>query len=160
MLPGLANLCIDGFVQEKCNSIANTLEFRLSCTNPSICERGLNCWIIQLHIFQDYIRWHLVRNMILIFQTTNISWYLTSFSLDYYIWILAFSVQSFPSFLGHFVAILAFEISAVGIFSSLPQHRAFFIQLLPLKIPAMGIFCRDLSFKFPKESCGIQLNFS
>ena len=28
---------IDGLVQERCNSIANTLELRLSCTKPSIC---------------------------------------------------------------------------------------------------------------------------
>ena len=28
---------IDGFVQKRRNSIANTLELRLSCTNPSIC---------------------------------------------------------------------------------------------------------------------------
>ena len=27
---------INGLVQERCNSIANTLELRLSCTNPSI----------------------------------------------------------------------------------------------------------------------------
>ena len=27
---------IDGIVQERCNSIANALGFRLSCTNPSI----------------------------------------------------------------------------------------------------------------------------
>ena len=27
---------IDGLVQERCNSIANALEVRLSCTNPSI----------------------------------------------------------------------------------------------------------------------------
>ena len=26
-----------GLMQERCNSIANTLELRLSCTNPSIC---------------------------------------------------------------------------------------------------------------------------
>ena len=26
---------IDGFMQERCNSIANALELRLSCTNPS-----------------------------------------------------------------------------------------------------------------------------
>ena len=33
---------IDGLVQERRNSIANALELRLSCTNPSICwnERG------------------------------------------------------------------------------------------------------------------------
>ena len=28
---------IYGLVQERCNSIANALELRLSCTNPSIC---------------------------------------------------------------------------------------------------------------------------
>ena len=28
---------INGLVQERRNSIANTLELRLSCTNPSIC---------------------------------------------------------------------------------------------------------------------------
>ena len=27
---------IDGLVQQRCNSIANTLEWRLSCINPSI----------------------------------------------------------------------------------------------------------------------------
>ena len=34
---------IDGLVQERRNSIANALELRLSCTNPSICylhEKG------------------------------------------------------------------------------------------------------------------------
>ena len=30
------NFDIDGLVQERCNSIANALELRLSCTNPSI----------------------------------------------------------------------------------------------------------------------------
>ena len=29
---------IDGLVQERRNSIANALELRLSCSNPSICE--------------------------------------------------------------------------------------------------------------------------
>ena len=29
---------IDGLVQERCNSIANTMELPLSCTNPSIYE--------------------------------------------------------------------------------------------------------------------------
>ena len=29
-------LLIDGLVQERCNSIANALELRLSCTNPSL----------------------------------------------------------------------------------------------------------------------------
>ena len=29
--------CIDGLVQERRNSIANALELRLSCTNPSMC---------------------------------------------------------------------------------------------------------------------------
>ena len=31
-------LHLDGLVQERCNSIANALELRLSCTNPSICN--------------------------------------------------------------------------------------------------------------------------
>ena len=30
--------CIDGFIQERRNSIVNALELRLSCTNPSICN--------------------------------------------------------------------------------------------------------------------------
>ena len=30
-------LYINGLVQEKCNSIANALDLRLSCTNPLIC---------------------------------------------------------------------------------------------------------------------------
>ena len=34
---GQKKLHIDGFVQERCNSIANALELRLSCTNPSLC---------------------------------------------------------------------------------------------------------------------------
>ena len=32
------NYHIDGLVQERCNSIANTLHLSLSCTNPSICR--------------------------------------------------------------------------------------------------------------------------
>ena len=38
---------IDGLVQERCNSIANTLELRLSCTNPSICT----CPFVFLDVF-------------------------------------------------------------------------------------------------------------
>ena len=34
----------DGLVQERRNSIANTLELRLSCTNPLICCRGMIIW--------------------------------------------------------------------------------------------------------------------
>ena len=34
----LAIVHIDGLVQERRNSIANALELRLSCTDPSICE--------------------------------------------------------------------------------------------------------------------------
>ena len=33
----LTNTYIDGLVQERRNSIANALDLRLSCTNPSIC---------------------------------------------------------------------------------------------------------------------------
>ena len=38
---------IDGLVQERCNSIADTLELRLSCTEPSIQDGSilLNCEI-------------------------------------------------------------------------------------------------------------------
>ena len=32
-------LHIDGLVLERCNSVANALELRLFCTNPSICPR-------------------------------------------------------------------------------------------------------------------------
>ena len=32
----IATMFIDELVQERCNSIADTLELRLSCTNPSI----------------------------------------------------------------------------------------------------------------------------
>ena len=31
---------IDGLVQERRNPIANALELRLFCTNPSICSNG------------------------------------------------------------------------------------------------------------------------
>ena len=31
---------MDGLVQERCNSIANALEFGLSCTKPSIYANG------------------------------------------------------------------------------------------------------------------------
>ena len=34
------DIYIDGLVQERRNSIANALELRLSCTNPSICCPG------------------------------------------------------------------------------------------------------------------------
>ena len=59
-------LHIDGLVQERCNSIANALELRLSCTNPSICAAleinhelltkfdYFNCWPFTLHM-TDYI---------------------------------------------------------------------------------------------------------
>ena len=38
--------CFDDLAQERRNSIANALELRLSCTNPSIWshERSKNCW--------------------------------------------------------------------------------------------------------------------
>ena len=35
---------IDELVQERCNSIANTLELRLSCTNPLIRNDLNHCW--------------------------------------------------------------------------------------------------------------------
>ena len=42
---------LDGLVQERRNSIANALELRLSCTNPSLCSLSvasclLTLWVI------------------------------------------------------------------------------------------------------------------
>ena len=37
----LFSKCINGLVQERCKSIANALELRLSCTNPSILNMYL-----------------------------------------------------------------------------------------------------------------------
>ena len=39
----LTDAYIDGLMQERCNSIANALELRLSCTNPSICVTQPQC---------------------------------------------------------------------------------------------------------------------
>ena len=39
---------IDGFVQERRNSIANALELRLSCTNLSICLVDRHCTSIAI----------------------------------------------------------------------------------------------------------------
>ena len=44
---------IDGLMQERCDSIANTLELHLSCTNPSICEILLSS---SLYI-SSYVSW-------------------------------------------------------------------------------------------------------
>ena len=41
-LTGAYTIYIDGLVQERCNSIANALEFCLSCTNPSTCHLKLH----------------------------------------------------------------------------------------------------------------------
>ena len=38
----IATCDIDGLVQERSNSIANALELRLSCTNPSILSLKYN----------------------------------------------------------------------------------------------------------------------
>ena len=52
---------IDGLVQERCNSIANTLELRLSCTNPLICQfrssQKSECVHIVWHWFQKLVQW-------------------------------------------------------------------------------------------------------
>ena len=37
IVPSLDDKYVVGLVQERRNSIANTLELRLSCTNPSMC---------------------------------------------------------------------------------------------------------------------------
>ena len=41
---------VDGFIQERRNSIANALELRLSCINPSMCS-----WWYWLHMWTSYI---------------------------------------------------------------------------------------------------------
>ena len=48
---------LDGLVQERCNSIANAMELRLSCTNPSIWS----CRIVAhapCHVTSCAILWH------------------------------------------------------------------------------------------------------
>ena len=45
--------CFDGWLQKRCNSIANSLEFRLSCTNPSVCfEEISSCSFFILFCFK------------------------------------------------------------------------------------------------------------
>ena len=44
-------LDIDGFMQERLNSIANALELHLSCTNPSICAEK------EWQLYVPYIDW-------------------------------------------------------------------------------------------------------
>ena len=47
---------IDGLVQERCNSIANALELRLSCTNPSIFPAAVEIWYLPVRcLFQEEI---------------------------------------------------------------------------------------------------------
>ena len=41
---------LDGVVQERCNSIANAVELRLSCNNPSICQHDPDTTIRYLEI--------------------------------------------------------------------------------------------------------------
>ena len=55
---------IDGLVQERSNLIANALELRLSCTNPSILWRWqtlLLCssyWMMFCNSIQNHEQWH------------------------------------------------------------------------------------------------------
>ena len=42
----IEGLCIDGLMQERCNSITNALELHLSCTNPSVCLSMLRCQLL------------------------------------------------------------------------------------------------------------------
>ena len=52
---------IDGLVQEKRNSIANALELRLSCTNPSTSYKShKSIWDIPLSKFCFDIQWRLL----------------------------------------------------------------------------------------------------
>ena len=48
---------IDGLIQERRNSIANALELRLSCTNPSICSRCTIGWDILVPSIDNSNTW-------------------------------------------------------------------------------------------------------
>ena len=61
---------VDGFVQERRNSIANTLELRLSCTNPSIWRR---CFVLQETLRTTNRRWTERPRS----NATNLAWPLT-----------------------------------------------------------------------------------
>ena len=45
---------IDGLVQERHNYIANALELRLSCTNPSVCPRLISATIFIRHAYHVF----------------------------------------------------------------------------------------------------------
>ena len=47
---------IDGLMQKRCNSIANALELRLSCINPSIFSSILKLYQSIIHIPQTYLQ--------------------------------------------------------------------------------------------------------
>ena len=55
----MSNCHIYGSVQERRSSIANALELRLSCTNPSICTHlwPLNKWIFKCCIHGEIVTW-------------------------------------------------------------------------------------------------------
>ena len=44
-------------MQERCNSIANALKLRLSCTNPSICLYDCLQWLSHWHVQVNYHTW-------------------------------------------------------------------------------------------------------
>ena len=58
-------------MQERCDSIANTLELRLSCTNPSICEILLSS---SLYI-SSYVSWEHNMVHVLKFQYDTQGWF-------------------------------------------------------------------------------------
>ena len=50
-------LYIDGLMQERCNSIANALELRLSCTDPSTCSTCIYKLVISdkpVHVYLSF----------------------------------------------------------------------------------------------------------
>ena len=55
---------IDGLVQERCNSIANALELRLSCTKPTICDDNMFDAILLSDNLQHF-------HQIVFFRTSN-----------------------------------------------------------------------------------------
>ena len=65
---------IDGFVQERCNSIANTLDLRFSSTNQSICT---------IHfLFVSYFELDIVEQVVVLLN------HILSVGLKYDLWCM------------------------------------------------------------------------
>ena len=81
-------LYIDGSMQERCNSIANTLELRLSCIDPSICVMWIYMhvfmWLLCLYLYHScycleinfFWSSHLYLVVFIVLQTLMIIWFI------------------------------------------------------------------------------------